>query len=79
MTKRSDCKSHIVKVNATKKFKFLGFAYSKGEDGLFIRVHPKALLKAKNKLRMITKKTKSAAEDALCVYQSSICSQRLLR
>ena len=29
-------KSHIAKVNATKKFKFLGFAYSKGKDGLFI-------------------------------------------
>ena len=51
-------KSHIAKVNATKKFKFLGFAYSKGKDGLFIRVHPKALLKAKNKLRMITKRNR---------------------
>ena len=51
-------KSHIAKVNATKKFKFLGFAYSKGKDGLFIRVHPKALLKAKNKLRQITKRNR---------------------
>lgn len=39
-------KSHIEKVNATKKFKFLGFTYSTGKGGLFIRVHPKALLKA---------------------------------
>ena len=51
-------KSHIAKVNATKNFKFLGFAYSKGKDGLFIRVHPKALLKAKNKLRAITKRNR---------------------
>lgn len=51
-------KSHIAKVNATKNFKFLGFAYSKGKDGLFIRVHPKALLKAKNRLRAITKRNR---------------------
>ncbi len=51
-------KSHIAKVNAAKKFKFLGFAYSKGKDGLFIRVHPKALLKAKNKLRELTKRNR---------------------
>lgn len=51
-------KSHIAKVNATKKFKFLGFAYSKGKEGLCIRVHPKALLKAKNKLRTITKRNR---------------------
>ena len=31
-------KSHIAKVNATKKFKFLGFAFGKGKDGFFIRV-----------------------------------------
>ena len=37
-------KSHIARVNATKNFKFLGFAYGKGKDGLFIRAHPKALL-----------------------------------
>ena len=51
-------KSHIAKVNATKKFKFLGFAYSKGKEGLFIRVHPKALLKAKNKLRALTRRNR---------------------
>ena len=49
-------KSHIAKVNATKKFKFLGFAFSKGKDGLFIRVHQKSLLKAKNKLRELTRR-----------------------
>ena len=52
-------KSHIAKVNATKKFKFLGFAYSKGKDGLFIRVHPKALQKAKSRLRELTKRNQS--------------------
>ena len=51
-------KSHIARVNATKNFKFLGFAYGKGKDGLFIRVPPKALLKAKNRLRAITKRNR---------------------
>ena len=46
------------RVNATKNFKFLGFAYGKGKDGLFIRAHPKALLKAKNRLRAITKRNR---------------------
>ncbi|MBR5382667.1 MAG: hypothetical protein IK133_02495 [Clostridia bacterium] len=48
----------MAKVNATKKFKFLGFAYGKGKDGLFIRVHQKSLLKAKNKLRELTKRNR---------------------
>ena len=51
-------KSHIARVNAMKDFKFLGFAYGKGKDGLFIRAHPKALLKAKNRLRAITKRNR---------------------
>lgn len=51
-------KSHIARVNATKNFKFLGFAYGKGKDGLFIRAHPKALLKAKDRLRAITKRNR---------------------
>ena len=51
-------KSHIAKVNATKNFKFLGFAFGKGKDGFFIRVHKKALLKAKNKLRMLTRRNR---------------------
>ena len=51
-------KSYIAKVNATKRFKFLGFAYSTGKDGLFIRVHPKVLLKAKNRLRALTKRNR---------------------
>ena len=51
-------KSHIARVNAMKDFKFLGFAYGKGKDGPFIRAHPKALLKAKNRLRAITKRNR---------------------
>ena len=47
-------KSHIAKLNATKKFKFLGFAFGKGKDGIFIRVHQKSLSKAKNKLHELT-------------------------
>ena len=51
-------KSHIAKVNATKKFKFLGFAFGKGRDGIFIRVHQKSLTKAKDKLRALTKRNR---------------------
>ena len=51
-------KSHIAKVNATKKFKFLGFAFSKSKEGMMIRIHPKSLLKAKNKLRALTKRNR---------------------
>jgi Retron-type reverse transcriptase len=51
-------KSHIAKVIATKKFKFLGFAFGKGKDGIFIRVHQKSLMKAKDKLRTLTKRNR---------------------
>ena len=51
-------KSHIAKVNATKKFKFLGFAFGKGKDGIFIRVHQKSLKKAKDRLRKLTKRNR---------------------
>ncbi len=51
-------KSHIAKVNANKKFKFLGFAFGKGKDGIFIRVHQKLLTKAKDKLRELTKRNR---------------------
>jgi group II intron reverse transcriptase/maturase len=51
-------KSHIAKLNATKKFKFLGFAFGKDKDGLFIRVHQKSLSRAKKKLRELTKRNR---------------------
>ena len=52
-------KSHIAKVNATKKFKFLGFAFGKGKDGLFIRAHQKSMQKAKDKLRALTRRNQA--------------------
>ena len=51
-------KSHVAKINATKNFKFLGFAYGKGKDGLFIRVHQKSFAKAKKNLRELTKRNR---------------------
>ena len=51
-------KSHIAKVNATKKFKFLGFAFGKGKEGLFIRVHQKSMQKAKDTLRRLTRRNR---------------------
>ena len=51
-------KSHIAKVNATKRFKFLGFAFGKSKNGIFIRVHQKSLKKAKDKLRTLTKRNR---------------------
>jgi len=51
-------KSHIAKVNATKKFKFLGFAFGKGKDGLFIRAHQKSMQKAKDTLRRLTRRNR---------------------
>ena len=51
-------KSHIAKVNATKKFKFLGFAFGKGKDGIFIRVHRKSMQKAKDTLRKLTRRSR---------------------
>lgn len=51
-------KSHIAKVTATKNFKFLGFAFGKGKDGLFIRIHKTSQLKAKDKLRHLTRRNR---------------------
>ena len=51
-------KSHIAKVNATKKFKFLGFAFGKGKDGFFIRVHRKSMQKAKDTLKKLTRRSR---------------------
>ena len=51
-------KSHIAKVNATKKFKFLGFAFGKSKDGFFIRVHRKSMQKAKDTLRKLTRRNR---------------------
>ncbi len=42
----------------SKKFKFLGFALGKNQDGIHIRVHPKALRKCKQKLKVLTRRNR---------------------
>jgi hypothetical protein len=49
-------KSRVVNVLALKNFKFLGFALGKNRDGIYIRVHCKSLAKAKDRLRLLTKR-----------------------
>lgn len=49
-------KSHIAKVSARKEFKFLGFAFGKGKEGMVIRAHGQSLQKAKVKLRELTRR-----------------------
>ena len=51
-------KIHIAKLNATKNFKFLGSAFGKGKEGLFIRVHKKTLQEVKDKQREMTKRNR---------------------
>ena len=40
-------KSKVVSVYAKQDFKFLGFALSKGKNGVFIRIHAKSLKNTK--------------------------------
>lgn len=47
-------KSRVVSVLAQKHFKFLGFCLGKNGNGIYIRVHPKSLAKAKKKLKELT-------------------------
>lgn len=47
-------KSKVVSAYSPRKFKFLGYAMGKSRKGAFIRVHPKALKKAKEKLKELT-------------------------
>ena len=49
-------KSHVTRITAREGFKFLGFAFRKYKDEILIRVHPKSLRKAKDKLRELTKR-----------------------
>ena len=49
-------KSRVVSVLALKNFKFLGFALGKDRGGIYIRVHRKSLAKAKDRLRLLTKR-----------------------
>ena len=49
-------KSRVTRVTARENFKFLGFAFGRNKDEIRIRIHPKSLKKAKNKLRELTKR-----------------------
>lgn len=49
-------KSRVVSIVATKKLKFLGFAFGKGKDGIFIRVHRNSLKKFKAKIKYLSAK-----------------------
>ena len=51
-------KSRTVSVFAIRNFKYLGFCFGKGKNGVFIRVHPKSYKKFKDKLRMLTSRNR---------------------
>ena len=51
-------KSRAVSVFAIRNFKYLGFAFGKGRNGVFIRVHAKSWKKAKDKLRALTSRSR---------------------
>ena len=50
-------KSRVVSVTAIHRFRFLGFALEKGQNGYFIRAHAESLKKAKQKLRELTSRS----------------------
>lgn len=47
-------KSKVVSVLAIKHFQFLGFAFGKNKNGIYIRAHRKSLEKAKKRLKELT-------------------------
>ena len=51
-------KSRTVSVFAIRNFKYLGFCFRKNGKGVYIRVHTKPWRKAKDKLRMLTSRSK---------------------
>lgn len=51
-------KSRTVSIFAIRNFKYLGFCFGKNGKGIYIRVHAKSWKKAKNKLRMLTSRSK---------------------
>ena len=51
-------KSRTVSVFAIRNFKYLGFCYGKSGRGIHTRVHKKSLKKAKDKLRMLTSRSR---------------------
>lgn len=51
-------KSRTVSVFSIRNFKYLGFCLGKGKNGVFIRVHPKSYMKFKDKLRVLTSRSR---------------------
>lgn len=51
-------KSRTVSVFAIRNFKFLGFCFGKGRNGVYIRVHRKAWKKFKDKLKTLTSRSR---------------------
>lgn len=54
-------KSRTVSVFAIRNFKYLGFCFGKGKNGVFIRVHPKSYKKFKDKLRTLTSRSRCSS------------------
>lgn len=51
-------KSRTVSVFAIRNFKYLGFCFGKNAKGIYIRVHAKSWKKAKDKLRLLTSRSR---------------------
>ena len=51
-------KSRTVSIFAIRNFKYLGFCFGKNGRGIYIRVHAKSWKKAKDKLRMLTSRSR---------------------
>lgn len=51
-------KSRAVSVFAIRNFKYLGFCFGKNGKGIYIRVHAKVWKKAKDKLRLLTSRSR---------------------
>ena len=51
-------KSRTVSVFAIRNFKYLGFCFGKNAKGIYIRIHAKSWKKAKDKLRLLTSRSR---------------------
>ena len=51
-------KSRTVSVFAIRNFKYLGFGFGRNGKGIYVRVHGKSWKKAKDKLRMLTSRSR---------------------
>ena len=59
-------KSKVTSIFAQKKFKFLGFCLGRNGSGTYIRVHRKSLAKAKEKLKLLTKRNRGRNVRRVC-------------